>query len=229
GTPPTEKYGLHSSYQRIAKPEDPGFVLDLHDALERTSLPAAPRVLDLGVNTGDVLALLPALHPALAAATFVGVDHCASALARARARFDAPRHRFIEADLAELPRLGLPPFDLVLCIGTLQSPGVDDRAVLRSVVQHALRPEGAVILGVPNCSYLDGEVLHGAKLKNFTQPELSLLVKSVAFYRRYLQQHRKKVFVTGKHYVLVTAVPERAKTSGRARPEGVATRAEPTR
>ena len=42
------------------------------------------------------------------------------------------------------------------------------------------------------------------RLKNFAQPELGLLVKDVAFYRKYLQQHARQVFVTGKHYVLVT-------------------------
>ncbi len=204
---PTEKYGLRSGYQRIAKHEDPGFVLDLADAIDRVPLPPAPRILDLGVNTGDELTLLVALRPALAEATFVGIDHSASAIAAAAERFTDPRHRFIAADLATLPELSLSPFDLVISIGTLQSPGVDDRALLRDVVQHRLTPTGSVILGIPNCTYLDGEVRYGAKMKNFRQPDLSLLVKNAAFYRRYLQQHRRKVYVTGKHYVLVTGVP----------------------
>jgi hypothetical protein len=73
-------------------------------------------------------------------------------------------------------------------------------------MQHHLTPRGAVILGFPNCRYVDGEVEHGTRMKNFRQPELGLLVKDVAFYRKYLQQHHRKVFVTGKHYVLVTGV-----------------------
>lgn len=205
---PTEKYGLGSGYQRIRKAEDPSFVIDLADALERTPLPSHPTILDLGVNDGDELALLLALRPDLREATFVGIDHSASAIARARERFEGARHRFIEADLATLPELELPPFDLVLSIGTLQSPGVDDRELLRHIVQRRLTPRGSLILGTPNCRYLDGEVLYGARMKNFRQPDLSLLVKTVAFQRRYLQQHRRRVFVTGKHYVLVTAVPE---------------------
>lgn len=218
GTDPTEKYGTGSDYQRICKAEDPGFVLDLADALERIPLPPAPRILDLGVNTGDELALLLALRPALTDATFVGIDHCATAIAAIRERFDDPRHWFIEADLAEFPTLALEleRFDLVLCLGTLHSPGVDDHELLQHVVRKHLNPAGSLILSVPNCSYLDGEVLHGAKMKNFTQPDLSLMVKSVAAYRRYLHKHHRKVFVTGKHYVLVTAVPENASTSGRA-------------
>jgi len=78
---------------------------------------------------------------------------------------------------------------------------------LRHVVQERLADAGTVILGIPNCRYLDGEVLHGARTKNLRQAELSLLIDGVAFYRRYLHQHRRRVYVTGKHTVLVTATP----------------------
>ena len=206
--PVTEKYGRDSGYQRIFKAEEPSFVLDLADVLERIGLGPGARVLDLGVNTGDELSLMASLWPELGrSGTFVGVDHSATALEVARARFPGPRHRFVEADVDTLARLDLgAPFDLIVCIGTLQSPGVDDRALLRHLVQDRLSGSGAVVLGLPNCRYLDGELLHGARTKNFRQPELSLLVKNVAFYRRYLQQHRRKVYVTGKHTVLVTGV-----------------------
>jgi SAM-dependent methyltransferase len=211
GVAASEKYGVGSGYQRISKLEDPGLVLDLADALERVDLGHEARVLDLGVNTGDELALLGALRPELGrAGTFVGVDHSASALAVARARFPGPRYRFVEADLRQLPALELgAPFDLVLCLNTLQSPGVDDRAVLRHVVQQRLSPTGSVILGIPNCRYLDGEVIHGARTKNLRQAELSLVIDGVAFYRRYLHQHRRRVYVTGKDTLLVTATPLR--------------------
>ena len=78
---------------------------------------------------------------------------------------------------------------------------LDDRTLLRRIVDHA----GAVIFGIPNCRYLDGEQRSGARMKNFRQPELGLLVKDVAFYRKYLQQHDREVWVTGKSYLLVTA------------------------
>jgi trans-aconitate methyltransferase len=197
----TERYGHGSDYARIAKLEDPGFAIDLADALARARLGPCPRVLDLGVNTGDELALVVR---ALPGAHVVGVDHSASALAIAAARF--PAFELIEADLGALDALGLGRFDLVISLSTLQSPGVDDRAVLRRIVQHHLAPDGAVILGLPNSRYRDGELAYGARMKNFAQPELGLLVKDVAFYRKYLQQHARQVFVTGKHYVLVTGV-----------------------
>jgi SAM-dependent methyltransferase len=200
---PPERYGHGSAFARIAKLEDPGFVLDLTEAVTRARLGAAPRVLDLGVNTGDELTVIERVAPAC---EVVGLDHSASALAIARARF--PRFRFVEADLGGLATLGLGTFDLVISLNTLQSPGVDDRGVLRQIVQHHLAPGGAVILGLPNSRYVDGEVVYGARMKNFRQPELGLLVKDVAFYRKYLQQHHRQVFVTGKHYVLVTGIAE---------------------
>ncbi len=201
----TEKYGADSEFARISKLEDPGFVIDLGDALDRVALAPGARILDLGINTGDELALLMALIPTLRGADFVGVDHSASALAVARVRF-GPDVTLHEADLNTLGSLALGRFDLVVSIGTLQSPGIDDREVLRRIVQDHLTPTGAVILGFPNCRYVDGEVESGTRMKNFRQPELGLLIKDIAFYRKYLQQHDRQVFVTGKNYLLVTGV-----------------------
>lgn len=198
----TERYGASSEFARVAKLEDPGFVLDLREALARTALPADARVLDLGVNTGDELELVLEAAPG---AQITGVDHAASALAVARARF--PGARFIAADLATLATLGLGQFDLVLSIGTLQSGELDDRAVLRQAVQHHMAAAGSIVLGVPNCRYVAGELVHGARMRNFSQPELGLVIKDIAFYRKYLQQHHRQVFVTGKHYLFVTGVP----------------------
>ena len=90
-------------------------------------------------------------------------------------------------------------------LGTLQSPGIDDREVVRRIVQDHLAPDGAVILGFPNARYVDGELEHGTRMLNYTQPELGALVKDVAFYRKYLQQHGRRVFVTGKYELLITA------------------------
>jgi len=206
---PREKYGARSSFARISKLEDPDFVLDFADAIERANPGPDARVLELGVNRGDALALLLDRVPGLETrGDLVGVDHSNSALDLARARF--PGARFIAADLADLDALAaleLGRFDLVMAIDTLQCSGLDDRALLRHIVQRCLAPRGAVLLGVANCRYLDGEVVHGARMKNFRQPELGTVVKDVAFYRRYLQQHARKVHVTGRHELLITAVP----------------------
>jgi SAM-dependent methyltransferase len=192
---PREKYGTGSEFARISKLEDPNLVLDLSDALARVGTRA--RVLDLGVNTGDELALITATE-------IIGVDHSTTALAVARERF--PSARFIEGDLNALPALGLGRFDLVISLGTLQSPGIDDREVVRRIVQDHLAPDGAVILGFPNARYIDGELEHGTRMVNYRQPELGALIKDVAFYRKYLQQHGRRVFVTGKYELLITAI-----------------------
>lgn len=201
---PTEKYGADSSFARISKLEDPDLVLDLEDAFARVGLAPGARVLELGVGRGEALALLADRVPGL---ELVGVDHSRSALAAAAARLAGANARMIAADLAALPGLDLGRFDLVLALDTLQSSGLDDRALVRHVVQERLAPRGALLLGLPNCRYRDGEVLYGARTRNYSQPELGLLVRDIAYYRRYLQQHRKLVHVTGKHEVLITAVP----------------------
>ncbi len=202
-----DKYAPDGAFGRIHKPEDPSFVVDLRDALERADLPKGARVLELGVNTAEVIELAIACCPVLADASWVGVDRDPKALAVARRRLADSSVELIEADLRDLAELSLGTFDLVVALSTLQSRDVDDRALLRHVVQDRLRPSGALILGIPNCTYVDGEVLYGAKMKNFRQPDLSVVVKEIAFYRRYLQQHRFRVFVTGKHELLVTATP----------------------
>jgi SAM-dependent methyltransferase len=193
-----ERYGIGSGFERIHKLEDPGFVIDLEEALGRVALEPGARVLDLGCNTGDVLACMPA------GVSLVGVDHSESALAVARERL--PGAGLVHADVAQLPALGR--FDLVVSIGLLQSGAIDDRALVRTVVQELLAPRGAVIFGWPNCRYVDGEVEFGARVKNRREPELGLLIKDVAFYRKYLAQHHRDVFVTGKNYVLVTATAQ---------------------
>jgi hypothetical protein len=181
---------------RMTKLEDPCFVIDFLEALDRVQL-TAPRVLSLGVKRGDEIALIRRRYPE---AAITGVDRDASARASARERW--PGVTFIEADLAQPLAVGR--FDLVVAIATLQSSDLDDRDLLRRIVQDHLEPRGAVIFAVPNCRYQDGEQRFGARMKNFSQPELGLLVKDVAFYRKYLQQHHRQVWVTGKSYILVT-------------------------
>ena len=195
--PAREAYGAGSGFAEIQKLEDPGFVLDLRDALGRVRLPTAPHVLDLGVNRGDELALV---YEAAPDAVVTGVDHAETALGVARTRW--PRATFVGADVGAPLALGR--FDLVIAIGVMQIGELDDRALLRRLVQDHLTPSGGIILGVPNCRYLDGEVSFGARMVNFSQPELGLVIKDIAFYRKYLQQHQLQVFVTGRNYLFVT-------------------------
>lgn len=198
---PRERYGAASWFAAVDKREDPVFVLDLRDALARADLPDRPCVWFLGVNRGDEVALLRALlgRPFDA----IGIDHSASALAVARERF--PDGQWIEADLQDLARLALPSPDLVVAIDVLHSPSIDDQGVLRDVIA-SLGPRGTICIGVPNCTYVGGERVPGARIRNLAEPELALLVKRVAHYRRHLHRHGFRVYVTGTHEVLVTGV-----------------------
>jgi SAM-dependent methyltransferase len=200
---PRERYGAASAFARVRKLEDPGFLLSFLEALGRVALAPGARVLDLGVNRGDELAAFDWL-PDAPDVTFVGVDHSPSALAEARARFPDPRHQFLDADLNALPS-GLGRFSLVVSVGTLQSPGVDDRALLRRLVQEHLEPQASMLLGFPNSRFRDGEVVYGARVRNLREPDLSLLVKDLSFYRRYLHQHGFRTFLGGKYDLLLTA------------------------
>ncbi|MBZ4422275.1 bifunctional 2-polyprenyl-6-hydroxyphenol methylase/3-demethylubiquinol 3-O-methyltransferase UbiG [Myxococcus sp. RHSTA-1-4] len=202
--PPQERYGTGSAFARVRKLEDAGFLLPWLEALGRLKLPPGARVLDLGVNRGDELAAFAWLEGA-PDVTFVGVDHGASALAEARARFPDARHRFVLADLNALPA-DLGRFHLVVSVGTLQSPGVDDHALLRKLVQEHLEPQAAFVLGFPNSRFRDGEVVYGARVRNLREPDLSLLVKDLSFYRRYLHQHGFRTWLGGKYDLLLTAV-----------------------
>ncbi|AKF80596.1 hypothetical protein MFUL124B02_14230 [Myxococcus fulvus 124B02] len=202
--PAEERYGADSAFARVRKLEDAGFLLPWLEALGRVRLPAGARVLDLGVNRGDELDAFSWLDE-VPDVSFVGVDHSASAIAQARARFPDSRHAFHVADLNALPA-ALGRFHLVVSVGTLQSPGVDDHALLRTLVQEHLESESTLVLGFPNSRFRDGEVVYGARVRNLRESDLSLLVKDLSFYRRYLHQHGFRTFLGGKLDLLLTAV-----------------------
>lgn len=202
----TEKYGLTSDFNRINKLEEADFLLNYLEAIKHMTLHAGSNVLSLGVNTGrelDIFGYLGLDKKLL----FTGIDHSASALHKAKESFPADNYQFIQADINELATLELPKFDLVMALGTLQSPEVDDRAVLRHLVQNHVKPQGHLLFAFPNSQYLDAELSYGARMKNFRQADLSLVVKDSAYYRKYLHQHAFKVFITGKYYLFLTAIP----------------------
>lgn len=204
----TEKYGAASPFASIDKLEEPAFLLDYEEALARVGLQPESAVLDLGVNTGDEFTPFERLIPpgVYENISFTGIDHAESVVLRARERFPAPNFRFFQEDINRLGNLNLPRFDLVISVGTLQSPGVRSHEVFRALIQHHLKERSGLILGFPNCRYVDGEVVYGARVKNLREPEGSLLIKDLAFYKKYLQQHRFRVFVTGKYYLFLTGV-----------------------
>ncbi len=95
--------------------------------------------------------------------------------------------------------------DLIVTIGTLQSPDFNGKEIFRYLIQNILKPEGNIILGFPNSRYIDREVMYGAKTKNYTESNMNLLIKDISFYKKYLQQHGFKVVTFGKYYIFMVA------------------------
>ncbi len=197
-----ERYHPDAPFAAVRKLEHPGFLVPLLDALERVRPPDGGRVLVLGCHRGDEIEALGWLDPPPAGLDVVGVDRAAAVLEQARARF--PGARFVACDVNELP-LELGRFHLVVAIDVLQSPRVDDKAVLRGLVQRHLEAEAALLLGLPNSRFRGDEVVWGARTRNYRAVDLSLVVRDLAAYRRYLQQHGFVTHVGGRYDLLLGA------------------------
>ncbi len=197
-----ERYDPASSFGAVRKLEHPGFLVPLLEALGRVRPPDGGRVLVLGCHRGDEIEALGALDPPPRSLAITGVDRSGRALAVARARF--PLASFVEGDVNDLPP-ALGRFHLVVAIGLLQSPGVDDKALLRRLVQHHLEAGAGLLLGLPNSRFRGNEVTWGARTRNYRASDLSLVVRDLATYRRYLQQHGFVTHVGGRYDLLLTA------------------------
>jgi hypothetical protein len=73
------------------------------------------------------------------------------------------------------------------------------------LVQNYLEKDSAIILGFPNSRWIAGEMVYGAKAPNYAMSEMSLLFNDVMFCKKYLQQKKYRVTITGKHYLFLTA------------------------
>lgn len=197
-----DRYADEAGFGAVRKLEHPGFLLPLLAALERVRPPDGGRVLLLGCHRGDEIEALGCLEPAPVGLEVVGVDHAPGPLALARSRF--ARARMLEHDVNDLPA-ELGRFDLAVAIDVLQGPGVDDKHVLRRLVQRHLLPAGGLLLGLPNSRFRGAEVVWGARTRNYREPDLSLVVRDLAAHRRYLQQHGFVTHIGGRYDLLLTA------------------------
>lgn len=202
-----EKYGTASRFASIHKNEEPAFLSPYLRALQSVKIGEKKRILNLGINTGDEFNLIRHILPQeeYMNLELVGIDHSASAIATARERFNEGNAAFYVHDINDLASLDLGRFDLIITIGTLQSPGIDFKLLFMKLVQEYLNPRGAIILGFPNCRWMGGEMIYGAKAPNYPYSEMTLLYKDVYYCKKYLQQKRFRVTLTGKDYVFLTA------------------------
>lgn len=206
GGRPADRYAADGDFARVRKMALPGFVLPLLDALAFAAPRAPERVLVAGCHRGDELDALAQATPPVPPERVTGVDRQQDALAEARRRH--PRARFVNADLAALPA-ELGRFDLIVAIGVLQSPELDGPAVLRSLVRDHAAPIGGLVMGLPCSRFVDGEVVWGARTRNYAETDLSLVVRDLAGHRRYLHQQGYRTRIGGRYDLLLTARRER--------------------
>jgi len=200
-----KKYGESSTFATIDKNNQPAFLVHYLKALENVKLDTRLRILNLGVNSGEEFEVLKKYSKNFSNLELVGIDYCSSAIAEAKKNFDDKNITFKVGNINELEELDLGTFDLIISIGTLQSTNLDFNKVFMNIVQNYLKIDGAMILGFPNCRWVDGEMIYGGMVKNYNFSELSLLFKDVNYCKKYLQQKKFRVTVTGKDYIFMTA------------------------
>lgn len=207
-----EKYGVKSHFASIHKNEEPAFLSPYLRALRSVKVGEKKRILNLGINTGDEFDLIRTILSSEEYRTIelVGIDHSHSAIAQARERFDEGNATFHVHNINDLTSLDLGRFDLIITIGTLQSPGIEFKPLFMQLVQEYLTPNGALILGFPNCRWMGGEMIYGAKAPNYSYSEMTLLYKDVYYCKKYLQQKKFRVTLTGKDYVFLTGTKIRS-------------------
>jgi len=200
-----EKYGSSSTFASIDKNSQPAFLVHYLKALENVKVDTRIRVLNLGVNSGEEFEVLKKCSKNFKNLELVGIDYCSSAIEEAKKNFDDENVFFHVGDINDLEQLNLGRFDLIISIGTLQSTNLDFNKVFMNIVQNYLKIDGAMILGFPNCRWIDNEMIYGGMVKNYNFSELSLLFKDVNYCKKYLQQKKFRVTVTGKDYIFMTA------------------------
>ncbi len=206
-TKSTEKYGTNSHFSHIHKMEEPAFVYYYNQALDNAKVAEKTRILNLGINRGDEFQVIKNKLDTKKYENiqFVGIDHSKSAIDEARHLFPEHNCTFYVEDLNQIDTLKLDPFDLLISIGTLQSPSIHFKPFFMKLVQEYLTKDAAIILGFPNSRWVGGELLYGAKVPNYTMSELGHLFSDVIFCKKYLQQKKYRVTLTGKHYIFLTA------------------------
>ena len=207
-----EKYGEGSVFSTIHKNEESSYLYAYTQALHNVNLPQRTEILNLGVNHADEFELIEALYQEeFSKLHLVGVDYCHSAITHATQKFaHANNVTFYTHDITQLSTLNLPKSDLIISIGTLQSSNFEFKKLLMDLVQNQLKKGGAMILAFPNCRWRDGEMIYGAKMRNYPFSEMSNLYKDVVFCKKYFQQKKFRVTITGKDYIFITATSIRS-------------------
>ncbi|MBP9490138.1 MAG: methyltransferase domain-containing protein [Aliarcobacter sp.] len=202
-----EKYGENSTFFRINKNEEPAFLYAYIQALKNVKIEEKTNILNLGINKADEFEIIKKLvdENSLKQMNFVGIDYSFSAIEFAKKRFPFENFTFYNHDINRLNELNLKKSDLIISIGTLQSSSLNFKLLFMDLIQNYLEDKGSIILGFPNCRWINGEMIYGAKAANYSYSEQSVLYKDVYFCKKYLQQKKYRVTLTGKNYLFLTA------------------------
>ena len=203
----SEKYGVGSEFFSIDKTAQFSFLYHYREALKFVNIENKKRILNLGVNRGDEFKVIQEMLTIskFKKKEFIGIDYSLSAIEFAKKDFSHNNVDFICHDINTLNKLSLGKFDLIISIGTLQSTNINFNTTFMSIYQNYIEKGGAIILGFPNCRWIDGEMIYGAKAPNYAFSEMSLVLKDIHFCKKYLQQKKYRVIITGKDYLFLIA------------------------
>jgi len=203
----SEKYGVESEFFTIDKTKQFSFLYHYQQALKFVQVNKKTKILNLGVNKGDEFKVIQNMltKEEFQSIKFVGIDYSQTAIEYAKKDFPQSNVDFFTQDINKLDELNLGRFDLIISIGTLQSSNINFNETFMSIYQNHLDRGGAIILGFPNCRWIDGEMVYGAKTPNYSFNEMSLVLKDIHFCKKYLQQKKYRVTITGKDYLFLTA------------------------
>jgi len=203
----SEKYGINSEFFNIDKTSKISFLYYYQEALKFVKYQEKQTILNLGVNKGDEFKVIKEMlsESEFKTKKFVGLDYSQSAIDYAKKDMRDENIEFVCSDINELNKNSFARFDLIISIGTLQSSNINFNEKFMEIYQNHLEKNGAIILGFPNCRWIDGEMIYGAKAPNYSFNEMSLVLKDIHFCKKYLQQKKYRVVVTGKDYLFLSA------------------------
>jgi len=201
-----EKYGQDSKFAQIDKMNQPAFLHYYLQALHNIKIDSRKRILNLGINSGEEFEIIKNQFDSFKDSEYIGIDYCDSAIKIAKEKFSSSSNvSFYTADINNLENLNLGKFDCIITIGTLQSASLNFKTTFMDIIQNYLEKDGSIIMGFPNCRWYDENMIYGAKAPNYNFSEMSILYNDVIFCKKYLQQKKFRVTITGKEYIFLTA------------------------
>jgi hypothetical protein len=203
----SEKYGIDSEFFKIDKTSQFSFLYHYAKALEFIDIESRQRILNIGINKGDEFSVIKEMlsSSTLESKEFIGIDYSLSAIQFAKKSLPQSNFNFLCEDINQIDKLNLGKFNLIVSIGTLQSVNIDFKKIFMNLYQNYLEPNGAIILGFPNCRWCEREMIYGAVVPHYNFSEMSLVIKDIYFCKKYLQQKKYRVTITGKDYIFLTA------------------------